>query len=616
MTNTDLDSLQHALGDQYAVEREIGRGGMGAVFLARDVRLHRPVAIKVLPPELSSHPDLRERFLRETRVAASFSHPNIVPVHGIEERDGLLAFVMGFVDGETLGAKVRRSGPISVLEAVRVLQEMAWALSYAHGRGVVHRDVKPDNILVERASGRALITDFGIARSAGAMPVGEGLTRVGEIVGTPEFMSPEQASADTVDGRSDIYSLGVVGYYMLSGKLPFDSASPTALLAMHLTQAPPSLALLRPDLPAEMIEAVERCLAKSPDDRWASGEALASALDVLRRAAPEVPPAMRGFLQRFGSTVFAMFALGLALRVVVQSKAGNPHNQDWWLAAAVIVAAFWGLGVQAVSRIRMLVRQGFRYRDVEAAVASIRAEDAAARDAIRASPDEMRRRSRRIRVAWGSLAWAPIAILLVRTSMRQPLVGRPGQFLVSGPGIIIAISAAVAFGLGVTLLASDPLKPNPLAVVQAAFWRSTLGRTIFRLSAWRMKGADDTRGADTGARVTRGGPRTVLIALPAALRRDLRGIDARLTDMERELDVLGAREAQLSSAMLDASMPTPTGGDSTRRDAVVAELGEHMTAARQQRAAVVTRLDEVRLQLVRLKAGIGSSDAVLAALES
>lgn len=618
MTDAGLDTLQRTLGDQYGVERELGRGGMGAVFLARDLRLHRHVAIKVLPPALSAHADLRERFLRETRVAASFSHPNIVPVHAIEEREGLLAFVMGFVDGETLGARVRRSGPVSVLEAVRVLQEMAWALSYAHGRGVVHRDVKPDNILVERSSGRALITDFGIARNAGAMPVGEGLTRVGEVVGTPEFMSPEQASGDTVDGRSDIYSLGVVGYYMLSGKLPFDSASPTALLAMHLTHAPPSLALLRPDLPPEMIEAVERCLAKSPAERWASGEALASALDVLRRAAPEVAPAMRVFLQQFGSTVFAMAALGTALWLVIRINADNQLNTDWWLAATVIAAALWGVGVQAVSRVRMLVRQGFRYRDVVAAVASIRAEDAAARDAIRASTDEMSRRKRRLRVAWASLAWTVPALVLVRTSMRHAVPGQPGMYAVTLPGALVAFSAAAAFGLGVTLLASDPLKPNPLALVQALFWRGALGRTIFRLAAWRMKGAVDTGTGptDPGARVTAAGPRTVLLALPASLRRELRGIDARLTAMERELQVFGTREAQLSSAMLEASAPTPGGGDATRSDAVVAELGEHMNDIRLQRAAVAGRLEEVRLQLLRLKAGVGSPDAVLAALES
>ncbi len=431
---TALGDVQAVLGDQYAVERELGRGGMGAVFLAHDARLHRPVAIKVLPPALSSQPDLRERFLRETRVAASFSHPNIVPVHAIEEREGLLAFVMGFVDGETLGARIRRSGPVSVIEAVRLLQEMAWALSYAHGRGVVHRDVKPDNILVERASGRALITDFGIARNAAAANPGQGLTRVGEVVGTPEFMSPEQASGDVIDGRSDLYSLGVVGYYMLSGRLPFEHSSPTTLLAMHLTQQPPPLAGLRPDLPTEIIDAVERCLGKAPDERWASGEELASALDAMRRSAPEVAPAMRVFLQRFGASVFAMLALGFTLFVVVRQYSGSTNSQDWWLVAAVIAAAMWGSGVQAVSRVRMLVRQGFRYRDVESAVGSIRAEDTAARDAIKASTDEMRRRARRIRIAWASLAWAPVAIILVRTSMRHPAPGRPGFFYVTHTG--------------------------------------------------------------------------------------------------------------------------------------------------------------------------------------
>jgi serine/threonine-protein kinase len=153
---------------------------MGAVYLARDLQLQRLVAIKVLPPELAVRPELRERFLRETRVAAGFSHPNIVAVHAVEEHPHLLAFVMGFVEGETLGQRVRRAGPLGGAEAVRMLQEIAWALSYAHGRGVVHRDIKPDNILIERATGRALVTDFGIARSTTSGATS--LTQVGEVV--------------------------------------------------------------------------------------------------------------------------------------------------------------------------------------------------------------------------------------------------------------------------------------------------------------------------------------------------------------------------------------------------------------------------------------------------
>ena len=168
-----IDDLRHRLGDRYEIVRELGRGGMGTVLLARDRSLDRPVALKVLPPEFAAHADLRERFLRETRMAAGFSHPNIVPVFAVEDRDGLLAFAMGYVEGESLAQRVRRSGPLTTRETVRLLQDVGYALSYAHGRGVVHRDIKPDNIMLERATGRAMVMDFGIARTVGgAAPPG------------------------------------------------------------------------------------------------------------------------------------------------------------------------------------------------------------------------------------------------------------------------------------------------------------------------------------------------------------------------------------------------------------------------------------------------------------
>jgi eukaryotic-like serine/threonine-protein kinase len=171
---------------------------MGAVYLARDLKLDRPVALKVLPPEFAANSALRERFLRETRTAASFSHPNIVPVHSVEEHDGVLAFAMGFVEGESLAERVKRQGAMDARSVARMLTDVAYALAYAHGRGVVHRDIKPDNIMIERATGRALLMDFGISRSiSGATVEVAGLTRVGEVVGTPEYMSPEQATGAT-----------------------------------------------------------------------------------------------------------------------------------------------------------------------------------------------------------------------------------------------------------------------------------------------------------------------------------------------------------------------------------------------------------------------------------
>ena len=189
-TSSDIDpvllAFQMALAGRYSIDRELGRGGMGVVYLAREVHLDRLVAIKLLPPDRAAQPGLRERFLREARLAAKLSHPNIIPIHAVEDTGGFVFYVMAFVDGETLAQRVRTRGPLPSSEGARVLREVAWALAHAHGQGLVHRDVKPDNILLESATGRVLVADFGIAAAAGDSG-GDGIS------GTPEFMSPEQA---------------------------------------------------------------------------------------------------------------------------------------------------------------------------------------------------------------------------------------------------------------------------------------------------------------------------------------------------------------------------------------------------------------------------------------
>ena len=235
-----LARVEQVLSPTFELDREIGRGGMGIVYLARDRRLKRGVAIKVLPPELSFRSDIRSRFLREAETAAQLSHPNIVPIFTVDEREGLVFFVMAYIDGDTLARRLEGNARVPVPEARRLLTEVASALAYAHSRGVIHRDIKPDNILLSSDGGRAMVTDFGIARAiSNTSGADSRLTATGVAIGTPTYMSPEQCAGDReVDGRSDLYSLGVVAYQMLSGDVPFRGTGTGALLVKHISEKP------------------------------------------------------------------------------------------------------------------------------------------------------------------------------------------------------------------------------------------------------------------------------------------------------------------------------------------------------------------------------------------
>ena len=268
--------LATALGAQYELVRLVGRGGMGRVYLAREPFLDREVAVKVLPAELAATGDARERFLREARTAARLSHPNIVPLHTFGQAGELLYFVMGFVRGESLETRLKREGHLDADVARQILAELADALDYAHRAGVVHRDIKPDNVMLDSESGRAMLTDFGIAKQREGA---DALTQTGMLMGTPHYMSPEQAAGDrALDGRSDLYALGVVGYRMLSGRLPFEGARVQDVLSQHITQVAVPLQQLVPDAPLELCTAISRALAKDPAERWATGRMLRDSL--------------------------------------------------------------------------------------------------------------------------------------------------------------------------------------------------------------------------------------------------------------------------------------------------------------------------------------------------
>ena len=271
--------LKEALGDAYTIEGEIGRGGMGVVYRARDERLQRRVAIKVLPPELAMSQEIRERFSREAQTAARLSHPHIVPIHDVGEGKGIVYFVMGLIEGESLAARIRRRGRVPGDETRRIMRETADALSAAHAMSVIHRDIKPDNILLEGTRGRVVVTDFGIAKALQA-PGSANLTSAGMAIGTPSYMSPEQAAGEReIDGRSDLYSLGVVAFQMLSGELPFNAPTVAGILLKQITEPARLLHEMQPDIPEDLSLAVARCLEKDPTNRWPSADGLRRALE-------------------------------------------------------------------------------------------------------------------------------------------------------------------------------------------------------------------------------------------------------------------------------------------------------------------------------------------------
>ncbi|HEY4955086.1 MAG TPA: serine/threonine-protein kinase, partial [Gemmatimonadaceae bacterium] len=263
-----LEHLKAALKDRYDVERELGQGGMATVFLARDIKHGREVAIKVLHEDLAMALGA-DRFRREIQIATSLSHPHILALYDSGEADGSLYYVMPYVTGESLRARIDREKILPIEDALRITQEVASALDFAHRKNIVHRDIKPENILL--AEGHAIVADFGIARALNSMSNAASLTQTGMSLGTPTYMSPEQAFAEKdIDGRSDEYSLACVLYEMLTGQPPFTGPNAQSIMARHSMAAVPSMQIVRNTIPDEVEDLVQKALSKSPADRFAT----------------------------------------------------------------------------------------------------------------------------------------------------------------------------------------------------------------------------------------------------------------------------------------------------------------------------------------------------------
>ena len=369
---------------------------MGIVYCAKDKRLKRNVAIKLLPPELAFRTDIRSRFLREAETAAQLSHPNIVPIYNVEERDNLVYFIMAFIAGDNLATRLQRMGALDHTEVRKILREVADALAYAHKRNVVHRDIKPDNILLDNDSGRAMVTDFGIARAL--TDTGDSrLTATGMAIGTPAYMSPEQSAGESeIDGRSDLYSLGVVGYQMATGELPFNAPNTPSMLVKHLSEIPVPVDQRRPDLPTDLARVIMMMLEKDPMNRFPDAQSVVVSLSsgimpTLRTA--QSPAGTAGLGGGFPMTSRAPAPPPLPSRTGGFRSGGvpAPEDLDRWNAQPVrkfrkklapylavnailvplsifgdggflVVTAFWSIGM-AVSYSK-LWQEGFNWRDV------------------------------------------------------------------------------------------------------------------------------------------------------------------------------------------------------------------------------------------------------------
>jgi len=597
--NRDFLDFQQAVAGEYSLERELGRGGMGIVYLAREVQLDRLVAIKLLPPSLAARDEIRERFLREARMAASLSHPHIVPIYRVGEAKEFVFFVMAYINGETLGERLRARGPLSAAAATRLLREVAWALSYAHGRGIVHRDIKPDNILVEAETGRALVTDFGIARGAEETA----LSDPGRIMGTAQFMSPEQAASEPLDGRSDFYSLGVVGYLAVSGRLPFDAPSVPALLAKHLDAAPPPLAPLVPaGIPRQLVTVIERCLRKTPDERFASGEALAEALDAA--SAPvraKLPIALRVWTQSqdpmrpLYMAWSGMFTLGLLSQLL-----GSQVGRDIGVLLVFDLLPLVPITLFHARKTYQALSAGYTLRDLRVALATWRQERREELSFDYEAPESSWARAMR-GITYGLIAGVGLL----------PFAGGPHSVM----GVILrlsavsgAIVAATASNVLGVRLVNKTIRSKLVGAVRAFLWNSPAGEWAARLLTPRSRRS----AADLGYRPTEMALSVAASELYAALPTEFR---EHIPDLPV---VVGRLEAHAAAARarieeLDALAGLASG----ERDASTTDgLQSARDAAKRELADSVVALEAVRLDLLRLHGGAADLRPITTVLEA
>ena len=617
----DFIALQSALAGEYSLDCELGRGGMGIVYLAREVRLARPVAIKVLPPALASRPELRESFLRESRTVAGLNHPNIVPVYAAGERNGFVYIAMAYVEGTTLGERIRTRGPLLPGQAARVLREVAWALAYAHGAKIVHRDVSAENILLERGSERAIVMDFGIASAMQTAALDES----GHVMGNAHYVSPEQAAGEPVDARSDLYSLGVVGYYALTGRLPFDAETSAEVVAQHLSAVAPSITSVAGSVPPRLAAAVERCLHKDPVRRYRSAESFAEAIDLAFEHAKEIPAPLRSWISQGERELPARLAmLGMGAMTGVTLAIGL-HN------AALFLVPFSILGgmsfIPAVTRLRRVLSDGYHVDDLHA---SLREHQLARSEEIEYERRQSSPRIRRaLRILLGTSlggtalgAYQYVEISRMTASILERMgAERWSAFMdMQAQASLTVFFSLVGVTVSVIPLAGEFIRhrlASRIAAASISFWKGTWGSRIAKLAGLGLKPAQRPMlGMPVLTEVALGRATDHLFrALPKDARREL----AALPETVRRLEDDASRLRESIGALDDQLAVFERGGEALHdaaRAAIAEELGAARMASTERLAATVAALESIRLDLLRLQMGSAPIASVTATLDA
>ena len=650
----DFVAFQRALAGEYSLERELGRGGMGIVYLARDVQLDRKVAIKVLPASLASRADLRERFLREARTAAGLSHPNIVPIHRVGEAGEFVFFVMAYIDGESLGQRLRDHGPLTPAAAAKLLREVAWALAYAHGRGVVHRDVKPDNILIERETGRALVSDFGIAQVATIAALGDGthgsVTEPGQIMGTAHFMSPEQAANDPIDGRSDLYALGVVGFLALSGRLPFHASSVPALIAKQLTELPPPMAEAAPAVPERLARAIDRCLRKDRDERFASGESLAEALEPANVVQRQLPTPLKVWLQAQNplrgvyiawSGLFGLIGTAEVIELLTSSIPSYGGRDNPAVAFGFALLPIVPMAIFHMRQTYRVLRTGYSLSDMRYALSRWRAER---KEELSFELEEKLALPLRVlRVAtYASIpAFAAWVAGCIATGVFGPGVHEVPEWAGTATGVLffaIPATFVASTALGVPLLPKRLSTAISLGTLRTRFWNSRMGAWTAKLLGSKRRGIPDQL-VDRPTEMVLGLAASELFAaLPKGYRDQLhelpevvQRLESRATTLRKRIEetaaiVARARDERPASALLGTADPTSAASGATAggaNDAVTARQTsaiERLVAShdhlKRDLARTVATLESIRLDLLRVHGGANDLEPLTTLLDA